>query len=123
MQGDLSEHRLLVRAHPAPELGHLWVEQDRTQREPVRLGLVDAEDALRGAVHPGDPSTGIGRDHSDAHAVDGVADEAAARVLANVPQGWAHEQLAATATMPMPVIWLEGDAISLTGIDRGGNRV
>ena len=58
-----------------------------------------------------------------------AADEAAARTLATVPHTWAHHQLAATASMPsyagseLGVVWLEGDAISLLGVDRGGNRV
>ena len=54
-----------------------------------------------------------------------AASEAAARVLAGVPDSWGAVQLAATATMPpgRTVIWLEGDAISLLGIDRGGNPV
>lgn len=54
-----------------------------------------------------------------------AADESTARTLANAPRGWSHAELAATASMPngLTVLWMEGDAISMTGIDRGGNRV
>lgn len=54
-----------------------------------------------------------------------AASEALARAAAGVPDSWSAEQLAATATMPhhRTQIWLEGDAISLLGIDRGGNSV
>ena len=58
-----------------------------------------------------------------------AADETEARFLAQVPHGWAHHQLADTPTMPsyggsqLEVVWFEGNAISLLGVDRGGNRV
>jgi len=62
-----------------------------------------------------------------------AADEATARTTARVPENWGHVQLAAAATMPdklrvlpaepMGVIWIAGDAVSLLGIDRGGNVV
>ncbi len=62
--------------------------------------------------------------HLDTCLVDAV-DEATARSLANVPANWAHHEMAATATMPgsLTVLWMEGDAVFLLGVDRGGNRV
>lgn len=54
-------------------------------------------------------------------AVVQASDEATARVLAGVPNSWA-----AVALSGLPdgtVSWIEGDAVSLLGKTRGGDRI
>jgi hypothetical protein len=73
------------------------------------------------------------RNASGIHAVlVDAADEAAARAAAiaaapngetRVPATWAAVQIAASAALPESPLWIEGDAVSLLGMTRGGNPI
>lgn len=40
-----------------------------------------------------------------------------------VHEGWVAVELAASSSMPKPIIWFSGDAVSLLGMTRGGDPV
>jgi hypothetical protein len=62
------------------------------------------------------------RRHNGLHsAIVQASDAAAARALAGVPPTWAAVALSGLATGT--VSWLEGDAVSMLGMTRGGDRI